>query len=363
MEINLSNWYSYTFTWQNGRELASAVKGGVTTTYKYGADGMRVQKKVENDIYFYYYSEGLLMRQTWGANYIDFLYDESGLPYSFIYNGTRYYYVKNLQNDVIAIANTSGSIVVNYTYDAWGNILSTTGSLASTVGAVNPIRYRSYYYDIDTGFYYLQTRYYDPAIRRFINADGYINANGDFIGFNMYAYCGNNPVMNVDYTGEGIGAVIFGLVILASVIFTNTSSSDSSQAYQDLANNKYNSNTININNNNENGILNVNIKNGDTIEIYDSVNITSRYEKQAILETVFASSQYTGKDLDIDEVIIEWTGHNIMYDLCEIKWVEYFIENVMKEKNASVRFKDVSIQGEDLYQDFYRWITLGGIIS
>ena len=74
--------------------------------------------------------------------------------------------------------------------------------MASTVGAVNPIRYRSYYYDTDTGFYYLQTRYYDPAIRRFINADGYINANGDILGFNMYAYCGNNPVNCADYNGK-----------------------------------------------------------------------------------------------------------------------------------------------------------------
>ena len=142
------------------------------------------------------------MRQTWGSNYIDFLYDESGLAYSFIYNDTQYYYVKNLQGDVMSIANDSGSIVVNYVYDAWGNILSTTGSMASTVGAVNPIRYRSYYYDGETGFYYLQSRYYDPAIRRFINADGYINANGDILGFNMYAYCGNNPVMGYDPTGE-----------------------------------------------------------------------------------------------------------------------------------------------------------------
>ena len=74
--------------------------------------------------------------------------------------------------------------------------------MASTVGAVNPIRYRSYYYDGETGFYYLQSRYYDPAIRRFINADGYINANGDIIGFNMYAYCGNNPVNCADYNGK-----------------------------------------------------------------------------------------------------------------------------------------------------------------
>ena len=128
------------------------------------------------------------MRQTCGINYIDFLYDESGTPYSFIYNGTQHYYVKNLQNDVVDIANTSGSIVVNYVYDAWGNILSTTGSMANTVGAVNPIRYRSYYYDGETGFYYLQTRYYDHAIRRFINADSVVsNVGGDILGYNQYA--------------------------------------------------------------------------------------------------------------------------------------------------------------------------------
>ena len=179
------------------------VKGGVTTTYKYGADGLRTQKTVGSTVYNYYYSDGLLMRQTWGVNYIDFLYDESGLAYGFVYNGTKYYYVKNLQGDVMSIANADGGIVVNYVYDAWGNILSTTGSMASTVGAVNPIRYRSYYYDTETGFYYLQSRYYDPAIRRFINADGYVNANGDILGFNMYAYCGNNPVMGYDPTGAG----------------------------------------------------------------------------------------------------------------------------------------------------------------
>ena len=171
-------------------------------THQYGADGLRNKKDYGLVVYNYYYSDGLLMRQTWGSNYIDFLYDESGTPYSFIYNDTQYYYIKNLQGDVIAIANTSGSIVVNYTYDAWGNILSVSGSMASTVGAANPIRYRSYYYDTDTGFYYLQSRYYDPAIRRFINADGYINANGDILGFNMYAYCGNNPVMGYDPTGK-----------------------------------------------------------------------------------------------------------------------------------------------------------------
>ena len=138
-----------------------------------------------------------MIRQTWGTNYMDFLYDESGSPYSFIYNGTQYYYVKNLQGDVVKILNASGSVVANYYYDAWGKVTT-----SSSIGQTNPIRYRGYYYDTDTGFYYLQSRYYDPAIKRFINADGYVNANGDLLGFNMYAYCGNNPINYCDPTGE-----------------------------------------------------------------------------------------------------------------------------------------------------------------
>ena len=178
---------------------------------------MRTKKTVDGWDYEYYYSDGLLVRQTYSVHgatdYIDFLYDESGTPYSFIYNGTQYYYIKNLQNDVIAIANTSGSIVVNYTYDAWGNVLSITDTSNNSIGTINPIRYRSYYYDTDTGFYYLQSRYYDPAIRRFINADGYVSTGTGLLGYNMYAYCGNNPVMYVDYTGEAwyhwaIGAAV-----------------------------------------------------------------------------------------------------------------------------------------------------------
>ena len=128
---------------------------------------------------------------------MDFLYDESGSPYSFIYNGTQYYYVKNLQGDVVKILNASGSVVANYYYDAWGKVTA-----SSSIGQTNPIRYRGYYYDTETGFYYLQSRYYDPTIKRFINADGYVNANGDLLGFNMYAYCGNNPINMIDPTGN-----------------------------------------------------------------------------------------------------------------------------------------------------------------
>jgi RHS repeat-associated protein len=201
--LSYFNGSSYTFTWQKGRELASAQKNGVTTTYTYGADGLRISK---SSGYEFFYSDGRLVRQLWAdGEVLDFLYDESGTPYAMQYYSTMYYYVKNLQGDVVAIADANGNIVVNYAYDAWGNILSITDGSGNDIsnntwhiGNLNPIRYRSYYYDTETGFYYLQSRYYDPAIRRFINADGYINANGDILGFNMYAYCGNNPVFIKD---------------------------------------------------------------------------------------------------------------------------------------------------------------------
>ncbi len=99
------------------------------------------------------------------------------------------------------ILNFGGGVVVNYTYDAWGNVLSVTGSMADTLGAANPFRYRGYYYDTETGWYYLQSRYYDPQVGRFINADGIIGANGGITGYNMFAYCNNNPVMYVDPSG------------------------------------------------------------------------------------------------------------------------------------------------------------------
>ena len=103
---------------------------------------------------------------------LDFIYDASGKPFALKYkNGTAavqtYYYVLNLQGDVIALMTVDRTIVAEYTYNAWGEILSATGTKAS----VNPLRYRGYYYDAETGFYYLQSRYYDPTLHRFINAD------------------------------------------------------------------------------------------------------------------------------------------------------------------------------------------------
>ena len=111
--------------------------------------------------------------------------------------------MKNLQGDVVQIRSVYGTVVVEYTYDAWGNVLSITGLYADTLGQNNPIRYRGYYQDFETGFYYLQSRYYDPAIRRFINADNAISGIGEnALGYNMFVYCMNNPVNLSDSTGN-----------------------------------------------------------------------------------------------------------------------------------------------------------------
>ena len=129
---------------------------------------------------------------------LDLTYDTSGDPYSLTYNGTTYYYVVNLQGDVIRLVSGTGATVAEYKYDPYGQVSATNSTLAK----VNPLRYRGYYYDAETEFYYLQSRYYDPTICRFINADGYASTGQGFLRQNMFAYCGNCPVDRVDLSGN-----------------------------------------------------------------------------------------------------------------------------------------------------------------
>ena len=140
---------------------------------------------------------------------LDFIYDESGKPFALKYstNGTSfetYYYVLNLQGDVVKLIHYIPGFeyesVATYEYDAWGNIVSSSGKLAE----INPLRYRGYYYDNETGFYYLQSRYYDPANRRFISADVYASTGQGFVGTNMFAYCNNKPIINSDPSGHAL---------------------------------------------------------------------------------------------------------------------------------------------------------------
>jgi len=137
-----------------------------------------------------------------------FSYDSSGSVVSVDYssdNGTTfttYYYLRNGQGDVVKLIDGTGTAVVEYTYDSWGQQLSCTGSLSTSLGANQPFRYRGYVYDVETGWYYLQSRYYDPATCRFISADVLLSTGQGVIGNNSFAYCGNNPVNAFDDDGE-----------------------------------------------------------------------------------------------------------------------------------------------------------------
>ena len=186
---------------------------GKTWTYTYDDGGKRITKTVNDTAYNYHYLGDQMVELTWDSNKLHFTYDSTG-PLSVNYNGTEYFYVKNAQGDVTGLVSASGTRVVTYTYDAWGNLLATTGTMASTLGSANPLRYRGYVYDTETGLYYLQSRYYNPGWGRFINADGYASTGQGIIGNNMFAYCGNNPVIRHDPTGQfGLTATIFGIAI------------------------------------------------------------------------------------------------------------------------------------------------------
>ena len=129
------------------------------------------------------------------------MYDNNSDVFGFVLNGTEYYYIKNAQNDVTAIADESGNVLANYAYDAWGKVTEITGNTA--LAEQNPIRYRSYYFDFETGFYYVSSRYYDPEIGRWINADNAIaGVGGNIRGYNLFAYCMNDPVNMSDHTGH-----------------------------------------------------------------------------------------------------------------------------------------------------------------
>ena len=188
-----------TFTWTQGRRLATAKVDGTNISYTYDMAGVRSSKTVGSTKYDFTTLSGLVTRQTGGGKTIDFVYDENNQPLAMKYNNTLYYYVLNAQGDVVRIVNSSRSVVASYTYDPWGKIISSSGTLAD----INPLRYRGYYYDSETGFYYLQSRYYDPEIGRFINADSY--ASTDIVGLlstNMFSYCENNPVNRSDPSGH-----------------------------------------------------------------------------------------------------------------------------------------------------------------
>lgn len=191
------------FEWENGRILKNINTSDKAIQMSYDSNGMRTQKSVDGVKTNYYYdSSNNLFALTQGNDTLFFYYDNSGEVMSVSCNGTMYFYIKDLQGDITEIVDKDGKAVAEYAYDAWGNMLTEyNGTL--TVGKLNPFRYRSYVYDEETGLYYLQSRYYDPLTGRFLNADVYCDTeSGTPLSTNMFAYCENNAINNVDYSGN-----------------------------------------------------------------------------------------------------------------------------------------------------------------
>ena len=196
---------STTYTWTQGRKLAS-VQNGKSIQYFYDHTGNRTRKVVDGVTTQFRYAGDLLVSERTGSEKnLWYRYDSAGNVISVTYDSVFYTYVRNVQNDVIAMIDSKGNEVVRYTYDSWGRVMSITGSMSETLGKKNPFRYRGYYYDTETGLYYLKNRYYDPEIRRFISADdtGIVVVSPRLLKEkNLYLYCDNNPVARVDIEGH-----------------------------------------------------------------------------------------------------------------------------------------------------------------
>lgn len=201
-----------TYSWTLGRKLA-AVDNGKKIQYFYDHTGSRTKKIVDGVATEYRMAGDLLMSETTNGQTLWFTYDSNANLFSMVTGGKHYFYQRNLQNDIIALVDESGDTVVNYTYDSWGRILSITGSRKDTIGQLNPFRYRGYYYDKETGMYYLKNRYYDPELRRFISSDAVttLAASTETLhNRNLYTYCNQNPITRSDSNGN-LWTVVAGL--------------------------------------------------------------------------------------------------------------------------------------------------------
>ena len=207
-----------------GRKLQSYEKGNTNVTYTYDAGGSRASKTVNGTKSEFVYLDGKLVYEKRGGDDIFYLYDSYGSLSNIRWyksgasSPTNIYVITNRQGDVLGLYDYAGTRKVSYEYDAWGNTVSVTDTSEDNWSTLNPFRYRGYYFDTETGLYYVLSRYYNPEIGRWINADNMIITSSDLMGLNLFAYCSNNPVNRVDPSGQfGISIIIKVAVIVVAV--------------------------------------------------------------------------------------------------------------------------------------------------
>ena len=200
---NPTSYLGHTLTWEKGRQL----KSFDGNTYTYNANGIRTSKKVNGILHTYTLDGTKILRETWDGNTLIPLYDNEDSVCGILYNNVPYYFIKNLQGDVIAIVDKDAQTVARYSYDAWGAVTSalTYTELAENVdiAAINPFRYRGYYYDEEIKLYYLQSRFYDSNVGRFVNGDDIetIGYDADVLLPNTFVYCKNDVINTSDESG------------------------------------------------------------------------------------------------------------------------------------------------------------------
>ena len=193
---NPTSYLGHTLTWEKGRQL----KNFDNSICTYNANSIRTSKTVNGVKHTYTLDGSKILRETWGGNTIIPMYDNKDAVCGIIYNSEPYYFFKNLQGDVIAIADKQAKVVAKYSYDAWGVCTITEDNSGCSIATINPFRYRSYYFDDETSLYYLQSRYYNPMVGRFVNADDsevLCLQNGTIVS-NLMVYCSNNPTWDCD---------------------------------------------------------------------------------------------------------------------------------------------------------------------
>lgn len=217
---NMTQFGEYNYEWKNGKELTKITNNANNSiiNYYYNSQGKRVGKTVGNIQTKYFLDGNNIIFEERNNNNIYYLYDLDGLI-GLEYNNQKYYYEKNLFNDIIGIFDSAGNRLVKYKYDSWGkivNILDNNNNEIydnNNIGIINPFRYRSYYYDSESQMYYLGNRYYNPEIKRFISPDMMIGSNQDVYGNNLYLYVSNNPINNTDHGGNVLLGLLLGFAL------------------------------------------------------------------------------------------------------------------------------------------------------
>ena len=199
---NPTSYLGHTLTWEKGRQL----KTFDNISYEYNANGIRTAKTVGGVRHEYDLEGSRILREAWNGNVIVPLYDGEDQVCGMTYNGELFFFHKNLQGDIIAITDQTATVVARYAYDAWGKCMILSDTSGCEIATVNPFRYRGYYYDAETGLYYVSSRYYDPEIGRWLNSDtpemvGLSIISRSISDANLFPYCFNAPTNDKDLTG------------------------------------------------------------------------------------------------------------------------------------------------------------------